>query len=88
MADNIKCKHCGEKRPALGYAPYPNELGQRIGKAYSIEEVAPSSSSASTNNFSINSSGSSGDEAEATSGTLAVGQIKVNARVLVRFELE
>jgi Fe-S cluster biosynthesis and repair protein YggX len=30
MADNIKCKHCGEKRPALGFAPLPNELGQRI----------------------------------------------------------
>ena len=31
MADNIKCKHCGEQRPALGYAPFPNELGQRVG---------------------------------------------------------
>ena len=31
MADNIKCKHCGEKRPALGYAPLPTELGQKIG---------------------------------------------------------
>jgi len=30
MADNIKCKHCGEKRPAIGFAPFPNELGQRI----------------------------------------------------------
>ena len=31
MADTIKCAHCGEKRPALGYAPFPNALGQRIG---------------------------------------------------------
>ena len=31
MADTIKCTRCGEKRPALGYAPYPNELGQKIG---------------------------------------------------------
>ncbi len=31
MADQIKCKHCGEKRPALGYAPFPNEIGQRVG---------------------------------------------------------
>ena len=31
MADNIKCKHCGEKRPALGYAPFPNEIGQKVG---------------------------------------------------------
>lgn len=30
MADNIKCSHCGEKRPAIGFAPFPNALGQRI----------------------------------------------------------
>ncbi len=30
MADNIKCKHCGENRPAPGFAPFPNELGRRI----------------------------------------------------------
>jgi len=30
MAENIKCKHCGEKRPGIGFAPFPNELGQRI----------------------------------------------------------
>jgi Fe-S cluster biosynthesis and repair protein YggX len=30
MADTIKCKHCGEKRTALGFAPFPNALGQRI----------------------------------------------------------
>lgn len=30
MADNIKCVHCGEKRPSIGFAPFPNELGQRI----------------------------------------------------------
>jgi Fe-S cluster biosynthesis and repair protein YggX len=32
MADMIKCTHCGEKRPAIGFAPFPNELGQRIAK--------------------------------------------------------
>ena len=31
MADNITCKHCGEQRPALGYAPFPNEIGQQVG---------------------------------------------------------
>ncbi len=31
MAETIKCKRCGQKRPALGYAPFPNEIGQRIG---------------------------------------------------------
>jgi Fe-S cluster biosynthesis and repair protein YggX len=30
MADNIKCRHCGQQRPALGYAPFPNEIGQRV----------------------------------------------------------
>ena len=32
MPENIKCKHCGEKRPAIGFAPFPNELGQRIAR--------------------------------------------------------
>src|SRR2546423_15493452 len=31
MAEQIKCARCGEKREALGYAPFPNEVGQRIG---------------------------------------------------------
>ena len=31
MSDKIKCARCGEKQPALGYAPIPTELGQRIG---------------------------------------------------------
>ena len=31
MAEEFKCKRCGQKRPALGYAPIPTELGQRIG---------------------------------------------------------
>ena len=30
MSDTIKCARCGEKRPPLGYAPIPTELGQRI----------------------------------------------------------
>ena len=30
MAETIKCVHCGENRPAIGFAPFPNELGQRI----------------------------------------------------------
>ena len=30
MAGNINCKHCCQKRPAIGFAPFPNELGQRI----------------------------------------------------------
>jgi Fe-S cluster biosynthesis and repair protein YggX len=30
MAENIKCTHCGENRPGLAFAPFPNALGQRI----------------------------------------------------------
>jgi Fe-S cluster biosynthesis and repair protein YggX len=30
MADEIKCKHCGQKRAPLGFAPLPNELGQKV----------------------------------------------------------
>jgi Fe-S cluster biosynthesis and repair protein YggX len=30
MPETIKCVHCGEKRPAIAFAPFPNELGQRI----------------------------------------------------------
>ena len=30
MAETIKCKHCGEQRAPLGYAPFPNEIGQRV----------------------------------------------------------
>lgn len=63
------------------------EIGQRIGKAYSIEEVVPASQPGSSNNFMSNSIGSSGD-AEDAAGTLALGQIRISARVLVRFELE
>lgn len=31
MSDKIKCARCGQKRPALGYAPVPTELGQKVG---------------------------------------------------------
>jgi Fe-S cluster biosynthesis and repair protein YggX len=31
MAETIKCARCGERRTALGYAPIPTALGQRIG---------------------------------------------------------
>jgi Fe-S cluster biosynthesis and repair protein YggX len=30
MAETIKCTHCGENRSAIGFAPFPNALGQRI----------------------------------------------------------
>ncbi len=65
------------------------EIGQKIGKAYSIEEVVPSNNSASTNTFSLNSSGSADGEAAANvEARSPPAMIKVNARVVVRFELE
>lgn len=65
------------------------EIGQGIGKAYSIEEVAPAATSSSSNSFVMSNITTSAEgEAAATSGTLAAGQIKVSARVVVRFELE
>lgn len=30
-SDKTKCARCGEKRPPIGYAPIPTELGSRIG---------------------------------------------------------
>jgi Fe-S cluster biosynthesis and repair protein YggX len=31
MSEQKRCARCGQERPALGYAPFPNEMGQRIG---------------------------------------------------------
>jgi len=61
------------------------QIGQTIGKAYAIEEELPSRVSPMSN-VSQNSY-SSMDDATETEGTLALGQIKVSARVTVRFEL-
>jgi Fe-S cluster biosynthesis and repair protein YggX len=30
-SDKFKCARCGQKNEALGFAPVPTELGQRIG---------------------------------------------------------
>ena len=61
------------------------EIGQSIGKAYSIEEDVPSDSSASnSNNFRI--SGMARTSAEES--TIALGQISITARVTVSFELK
>jgi uncharacterized protein len=63
------------------------ELGQKVGKAYSIEEDVPSGRMMAQN-VSSNAVGFADGDASASSGTLALGQINVNARVSVRFELE
>jgi uncharacterized protein YggE len=64
------------------------EIGQKIGKAYSIEEEAATGNLPSQNNFTSNVTTSSGDDPAGTEGTLALGQITVNARVTVRFILD
>lgn len=61
------------------------QIGQKIGKAYSIEEEAPQRFAAMAN-YSQNTV-SSIEGASETEGTLALGQIKVSARVTVKFEL-
>jgi len=61
------------------------EIGQSIGKAYSITEDEPSYASAQNNNFNVvTRSGSSSDD----ESTLALGQISITARVTVSFELK
>jgi uncharacterized protein YggE len=62
------------------------EIGQTIGKAYSIEEDVPQRGYASQNSTANFVSTVEGDTAD-TEGTLSLGQIKINARVTVRFEL-
>lgn len=62
------------------------EIGQSIGKAYSITEEGPTSSYSqnSNNNFTYSvSERSSSDES-----TIALGQISITARVTVSFELK
>jgi uncharacterized protein YggE len=61
------------------------EIGQKIGKAYSIEEDSPNTGLAYQN--VSRSAGFVGDSASESEGTLSLGQIKVTARVTVRFEL-
>jgi uncharacterized protein YggE len=62
------------------------EIGQTIGKAYSIEEEMPQRGYASQNSTANFISPAEGDAVD-TEGTLSLGQIKINARVTVRFEL-
>jgi len=82
QARALAMKAAQEKAAALSA-----EIGQKIGKAYSIEEDMPSRmgpyQNVSANSFIQVSS----DEATESEGTLALGQIKVTARVTVKFEL-
>lgn len=79
----LAMKAAQEKAAALASA-----VGQKIGRAYSIEEEVPSRASAmqnvSSNSFSTVETASD----SSWEGTLAPGKIKINARVTVKFVLE
>lgn len=82
QARALAMKAAQEKAAALAGA-----VGQKIGKAITIEEEAPAARSSlanyTSNTISIDRSGATDSE-----GTLALGLIKVSARVTVKFELE
>ena len=75
----IKAAH--EKAIAL-----TREIGQTIGKAYSIEEEVPQRGYGAQNSTANFISTTDSDAAD-SEGTLSLGLIKITARVTVRFEL-
>lgn len=85
QARALAMKAAQEKAAALAGA-----VGQKIGRAYSIEEEVPTRSSAMQNISSNANSFSTVETASDSSweGTLAPGKIKVNARVTVKFVLD
>lgn len=85
QARALAMKAAQEKAAALA-----NAVGQKIGRAYSIEEEVPTRASAMQNVSSNSNSFSTVETASDSSweGTLAPGKIKVNARVTVKFVLE
>jgi uncharacterized protein YggE len=83
QARDMAMRAAREKAAALAGA-----VGQKIGKAYSIEEEVPSRAYASQNVLSNNISTVESESSSASEGTLALGLIKISARVTVKFELE
>lgn len=82
QARDLAMKAAREKAAALAGA-----VGQKIGKAYSIEEEVPGRSyppNVTANNYVRVES----DDSTSSEGTLALGLIKISARVTVKFELE
>lgn len=78
QARGLAIKAAQEKAVAL-----TREIGQTIGKAHSIEEEVENRYSAA----SSNASRTVGGDFTESEGTLSLGQIKISARVTVRFEL-
>lgn len=62
------------------------EIGQSIGKAYSISEEGPTPSYSQNNNVNFSYSASSPSPSD--DSTIALGQISITARVTVSFELK
>lgn len=81
QARAMAIKAAQEKAVAL-----TSQIGQKIGRAYTIEEEMPSRGLA-MQNYSSNAVGFVADGITESEGTLALGQIKVSARVTVKFEL-
>ena len=82
-ARTLAMKAAQEKAIALAAA-----VGQKIGRAYSIEEEMPTRASAMQNSSSNAFSTVETASDSSWEGTLAPGKIKVNARVTVKFMLE
>jgi uncharacterized protein YggE len=83
QARALAMKAAQEKAAALAAA-----VGQKIGKAITIEEDVPSRSGYPPPNYSANSVSIDRDNSTSSEGTLALGLIKVSARVTVKFELQ
>ena len=82
QARAMAIKAAQEKASALA-----KEIGQSIGKAYSIAEEGPDFSGASNNSVNFRRSSGSGSYS-AEESTIALGQISITARVIVSFELK
>jgi len=83
QARAMAMKAAQEKAAALAGA-----VGQKIGRAYSIEEEDSSRASAMANTSSNAFSTVETEKDSSWEGTLAPGKIKINARVTVKFVLE
>jgi len=75
-------KAAQEKASALA-----REIGQAIGKAYSISEDEPYQGNSASNSMNFSAS-RAGRAYSADESTIALGQISITARVTVRFELK
>jgi uncharacterized protein YggE len=82
-ARQMAIKAAQEKAIAL-----TREIGQTIGKAYTISEDDNRGSNSNSNSFLSNSTGSASGDYSDSEETIAIGQILITARVTVSFELK